>query len=232
MNQEKIAQFIKKIRQENHQTQKEFAEKYNVSFQAVSKWETGKNIPDIALLKQICQDNNISIDELLGTSTPKQANKKKTIIITSIVLVVLCIALLSLLFIHFHDDSNFEFKTLSTSCSNFKITGSAAYNKHKSSIYISNIEFCGTNENTKYKELEYILYEHHKDIDVKISSGNKQQDITLIDYIKDLKININDYSQVCKSFAHSELYLEINATDDNNKITTYKIPLSLEDNCK
>ena len=39
MEQEKIANLIKKIRKDNHLTQKELADKYHVTYQAVSKWE-------------------------------------------------------------------------------------------------------------------------------------------------------------------------------------------------
>jgi transcriptional regulator with XRE-family HTH domain len=74
MNQDKIGKIIKEIRVKKGLTQKEFAEKYNVSFQAVSKWENGKNIPDISLLKQICKDNNISLDEILDNNST--INKK------------------------------------------------------------------------------------------------------------------------------------------------------------
>ena len=231
MDQENIGKFIKKIRQDNHQTQKEFADKYNVSFQAVSKWENGKNIPDISLLKQICRDNNISIDEILGDESNKNIKKKKITILVSVIILLLVI-LISVLILYSNKDSNFEFKKIYTSCSNFKITGSAAYNKDKSSIYISNIEFCGEDENIKYKELEYTLFESHDNVNIKISSGNVEKNITLIEYLKNLKINVNDYSQTCKSFSHSELYIEINAIDDKDKITTYNIPLSLEENCE
>lgn len=231
MDQEHIGKFIKEIRQNNHQTQKEFADKYNVSFQAVSKWENGKNIPDISLLKQICKDNNISIDEILGDK-PKTINIKKKIIILISVIILLLIILISVLILYSNKDSNFEFKKVSTSCSNFKITGSAAYNNDKSSIYISNVEFCGENEDIKYKEVKYTLFDGHDDVNIKISSGNIEKDITLIEYLKNLKINVNDYSHTCKSFQNSELYIEISATDDNDEITIYKIPLFLEENCE
>ena len=75
MDFENIGKLIKELRIKNNMTQKEFAEKYNVSFQAVSKWECGKNIPDITLLKQISEDYNISLDELLKGN--KFKNKKK-----------------------------------------------------------------------------------------------------------------------------------------------------------
>ena len=52
MEQEKIGKFIKKIRVDNGLTQKDLADKLGVTYQAVSKWENGKNIPDIMILKQ------------------------------------------------------------------------------------------------------------------------------------------------------------------------------------
>ena len=53
MNQEKISKFIKDIRIKNNLTQKDFADKFGVTYQAVSKWENGKNLPDINILKEI-----------------------------------------------------------------------------------------------------------------------------------------------------------------------------------
>lgn len=45
MNQEKFGGFIKEIRKKHHLTQKQLAEKYNVTYQAVSKWENGLSFP-------------------------------------------------------------------------------------------------------------------------------------------------------------------------------------------
>ena len=75
MEQEKIGKFIKKLRKENNLTQKDLADKYGVTYQAVSKWETGKNIPDISLLKEISKDFNVNIEDLLEG---KETKKRKT----------------------------------------------------------------------------------------------------------------------------------------------------------
>ena len=78
MNQEKTGKFIKQIRINNNLTQKEFADKYKVTYQAVSKWERGINLPDNSLLKQISSDFNVSLDELYnGEFRKKQKNSKK-----------------------------------------------------------------------------------------------------------------------------------------------------------
>ncbi len=47
-------------------TQQALAEKLNISFQAVSKWENGTSCPDVVLLPQIAAVLNVSIDSLLG----------------------------------------------------------------------------------------------------------------------------------------------------------------------
>ena len=75
MNQDKIGNFIKSIRLENNLTQKEFADILGVTYQAVSKWENGKNIPDIGILKEISERFNINIDEIL--SGEKKHNKNR-----------------------------------------------------------------------------------------------------------------------------------------------------------
>lgn len=229
MDNKKIGEFIKNIRKNNNLTQKEFADRYNVTFQAVSKWENGKNIPDISLLKEICKDYDISIDELLEG---KESSKMNNYFIIGLIIFILIIILGIILFLYFGKNNNFEFKTISTTCDNFNITGSAAYNKNKSSIYISNIEFCGDEDNLVYKELDYVLYENYDNTNIEISSGNKRENISLVDYLRELKINVDNYSQTCKKFNNSNLYLEINAIDEDDKITTYKIPISLDDNCK
>ena len=141
MDQNKIGNLIKELRKKNNLTQEKFAEKYGVTYQAVSKWENGKNIPDISLLKQICDDYDININDLLDgknseNNQSKKVNKKKIIYIS---LGVLLLILIIILFIVFHDDS-FTFKTVSSNCSNFEISGSIAYNKNKSYLYISNIK--------------------------------------------------------------------------------------------
>ena len=53
MNKQKIGDFIKKKRKEKGLTQKELAEKLEITDRAISKWERGINCPDISLLKDL-----------------------------------------------------------------------------------------------------------------------------------------------------------------------------------
>ena len=73
MDQDKIGNFIKKIRTEQNLTQKDLADRLGVTYQAVSKWENGKNVPDIAILKKITEEFNVNIDEILNG----EKNEKK-----------------------------------------------------------------------------------------------------------------------------------------------------------
>nr|MBQ6242666.1 helix-turn-helix transcriptional regulator [Lachnospiraceae bacterium] len=66
MDQEKIGAFIREIRKEKGLTQEQFAEKLGVSQRSVSRWETGKTMPDYSLLPGICEVLEINVAELLG----------------------------------------------------------------------------------------------------------------------------------------------------------------------
>ena len=61
-----LAANIKKYRKKYGLTQEEFAEKLGVTFQAVSKWENAKTMPDILLLPSIAELFECSIDDLFS----------------------------------------------------------------------------------------------------------------------------------------------------------------------
>ncbi len=228
MNSEKIGNFIKELRKKNNLTQQDLAKKYNVTYQAVSKWENGKNLPDISLIRQMSKDFNISIDDMLdGEISNNKKSKTLFIVFVVLVLIVLVLALI----IKKIESNTFEFKTITTTCDIFNVSGSIAYDKEKSSIYISNINYCGGDDDNVYGKIECNLYESNENINTKISSCNAKENVTLEKYLKDVKLNIDNYAQKCKKYNDNSLYLEINATDDGEHITTYKIPLKLNDNC-
>lgn len=64
MNTMQLGELIKILRKKQHMTQEELAENLNVSISAVSKWETGKNLPDIDILHQLSILFHVSIDDL------------------------------------------------------------------------------------------------------------------------------------------------------------------------
>ena len=57
---------IKNLRKQNNLTQEELADKLCVSRQAITKWETGAGVPDIANIEAIAKLFGITFDELLS----------------------------------------------------------------------------------------------------------------------------------------------------------------------
>jgi transcriptional regulator with XRE-family HTH domain len=53
MDQNKIGKYIKELRLKNNLSQSDLAKKLSVTNQAISKWENGRGIPDVEMLKQL-----------------------------------------------------------------------------------------------------------------------------------------------------------------------------------
>ena len=62
----KISKFISTARTKIGLTQKELADKIGVSDKTISKWETGKSLPDISYYEPLCVALNIKVNELLS----------------------------------------------------------------------------------------------------------------------------------------------------------------------
>ena len=226
MNEDKISKIIKDIRIKNNLTQKEFASIYNVTYQAVSKWENGKNIPDISILKKICNDYNISLDEFLDNNIEKKNNKYIKYIIGSIVLLLIIVILIVILN---KNNSDFKLQPISASCKEYEVMGSIAYNKDTTSIYISSISYCGDNEDVVYEKLKCNLIEDDgnikKVIDTKSISNAKLDDIK-----NNISFQIDNYKQLCKEYNDNSFYLEIEAINKDNTYL-HRIPLKLSNDC-
>ena len=66
MDQVKIGQFVAQCRKEKNLTQTQLAEQLNLTDRAVSKWETGKGLPDASIMPDLCGLLGISINELFS----------------------------------------------------------------------------------------------------------------------------------------------------------------------
>lgn len=236
MDQEKIGRLIKELRTKNHLTQQEFAEKYGVTYQAVSKWENGKNMPDLLVLKELCKDYNIPLEDFLDANIQKKVPEKKKMNKKKLAFFLLILVLLILgpILVNYFDSDDFEMKPISSSCDNFEVSGSIAYNNKKSAIYISNISYCGKNiDKNKYQEIKCTLYEVNDQVKKEISNYHYQEksSVTLEEFLNRVNFHIDDYSKACKTYSKDSLNLEIEATTMDGKITFYKVPLELEE-CK
>ena len=78
MNQIEIGRFIAKCRKEKKLTQAQLAEKLNITDRAVSKWETGKSMPDSSIMLELCEILGITVNELLsGEKIDMESFEKK-----------------------------------------------------------------------------------------------------------------------------------------------------------
>lgn len=72
----KIGQYIKKLRKEKGLTQTQLADKLNISFQSVSKWEVGETLPDTNILLSLCNELGTTVDTLLSGGVIINKNRK------------------------------------------------------------------------------------------------------------------------------------------------------------
>jgi len=78
MNQTEIGKFIAKCRKEKKLTQAQLAEKLNITDRVVSKWETGKSMPDSSIMLELCEILGITVNELLsGEEVDMESYEKK-----------------------------------------------------------------------------------------------------------------------------------------------------------
>lgn len=115
MENKTIGQNIARLRKENNMSQSDLAKILNVSNKTISKWECGNGIPDVLSLKNIANTFNISIDDLVSSSTSinkenkndntqdlannRQQNSSKSISKKSITIIGVSLSLVAVLII-------------------------------------------------------------------------------------------------------------------------------------
>lgn len=71
-----LGEKIKSLRNEKRITQKDLANRLNVSFQTISKWEKDENEPDISTLRELSKIFECSVDYLLSEDEPEKKEKE------------------------------------------------------------------------------------------------------------------------------------------------------------
>ena len=233
MNSSEIGKFIEELRKKNNMTQAEFGDKLCVTAQAVSKWENGRGIPDISIMQKISKEFNTDVSIFI-TGKSRENNYFK--LIGAFVLIALIIVAVFLI----NNHSSLSSAPLKSNNALFNVSGVAAFSNKNKLIYISDIEYLNKDNNTdKYVMMECSLYEENEDGDKKISQcgsidTNKKytesDSHTLQELLKNINFNTK-YTSSCNTLEHSKLYLVVNALDINNKVITYKVPLTLDTDC-
>lgn len=227
MEQEKFGKLIKDLRKKHNLTQKDLADKLGVTYQAVSKWENGINMPDTTLIKKISDDFGLNLNEMLsGNYEKKKKNKKIIGVIIAFLLIVVIIVLM------LFKKEDFSSKILSSNSSDFNVSGIISYTDNKSTIYINNIKYHG-NDLEDYQKIECTLYETSDNYDKKISTMiyDEEETTKLEKFLSIVTLSTSDYEKICKEYNDDTLYISILATNKENKTTSYKIPLKMDSNC-
>lgn len=224
-NMNNFGEIIKDIRKKNNLTQKELADKLYVTYQAVSKWENNKSIPDISILQNISEMFNIDLNYL--TNTKKRNNTIYFILIIIFLILSLTITIL-ITKNHTHD---FEMRTIETTCNDFNLSGTIAYNKDKTAIFISEIDYCGLNKDQIYDTITSTLYQNQNNKEKIIITNKEKNNLSLNDYLKDLTYHVDNYKSTCLDYNKNELYIKIELQKKNESTITYTIPLKINDTC-
>ncbi len=77
MDQVKIGKFITENRKKANLTQMQLAEKLGITDRAVSKWETGKSLPDSSIMLELCDVLGITVNDLLSGEVVMMDNYNK-----------------------------------------------------------------------------------------------------------------------------------------------------------
>ncbi len=74
---------IRELREKQKMTQKQLAEKLNISDKTISKWETDRGLPDISIVDSLAKALGVSVAELFAgefyTNTNLSGNMRKTV---------------------------------------------------------------------------------------------------------------------------------------------------------
>ncbi len=66
MNQVKMGEFLRELRKGKGLTQEQLAEQFNISRRSVSRWETGRNLPDLDILIEMADYYGVELKEILN----------------------------------------------------------------------------------------------------------------------------------------------------------------------
>lgn len=90
MNQYVKGETIKAFREKNKMTQAVLAEKIGVTDKAVSKWETGRGLPDITLIEPIADALGLSVGELFAGEQIINKNKASNMRMSQLYVCPIC----------------------------------------------------------------------------------------------------------------------------------------------
>ncbi len=163
MNQEKIGKYIAEKRKERKLTQQELAERLGVTNRSVSNWENGKNMPDLSLFKPLCQELDISINDLMSgekidkknyidaleenvvnmvSSLESKRKRKMRFLLISLITAIILFIIVRCFYVYYEIDVKYDNRVMSCEIKEkelaFTINGQSTLNTYYTSKEIGN----------------------------------------------------------------------------------------------
>lgn len=224
MDQIKIGEFISSLRKEKKMSQKDLADKLNVSVSAVSKWERGKCLPDVSLFNDLCDILSITINELLKGEKKVESkesnkivtqylkyqdtqNKKKRIYQGFISILIIIILILFCYFISSY--KTIDIYVLYAKSDNFKYeNGMLIKSKENNALVEGNISF--TNDKLTEENILYTSFYIKNNNDYYLLTGGNN--------FGGYHVEQNGYYDILDEATKDNLTLWIIYLDENNEI--------------
>lgn len=239
MSDKKIGEFISKMRKERNLTQEQLANKLNVSYKTISKWECGGSIPDINMLNRISKVLGIKIGELLECELKKKkfiVNKK---VIYLIVIIFLVVTNFLCLFILKNNYNNIFIYKLSSLDSLYRVDGMLVRTPSKEFLKINSISVNNILYDEKIKAYDY-SYQLFCDDTHLLGYGdlglfeydNNSKLINLNEMLREINIDVlenKNYDEIIvDKIYNNDLILKVWYLDENMNIQNIDIKIMLE----
>ena len=205
MDLNKVGTFIANLRKEKDLTQANLGELLGVNDKTVSRWETGKNAPDISILNDLSEKLGISVKELLNGERNLEKdiniealkyynNRGKKRILISAIIAILIILLLSILFFSINKYNQYKVFKVYSSNSNLNLEGIVVLNPHRNIIVLRNIEYSDYNEGTtdEISSKSYYVKLLSNDKIIKNEIYNFDKEMSLRDFLETYTLYVDE----------------------------------------
>lgn len=254
MDNKKIGDLISKLRKEKGLTQQALGDLVGVGSGAVSKWERGLTLPDIAIINELSQILGISSDELLSgeikeqptseDTIPKETNNQQeeceinnrkinTYNLNKILLIIipLILIIISILAIYNHNKT-YAYNILTTS-DEYYVRGNVIFQGNKILILVNEIRFKDEEFNsTIIKNYEYDIRSSNTYLfryGYIHMTNLMDKEKTIKEFFSSFVINYKDKTKLKKNkIIKNNIVVNIKFLDQNNNEINKKIEFSLE----
>ena len=234
MDQVKIGKLIAKLRKEKGLTQQQLGEKVNVGDRAVSKWERGISLPDIAIINELSEILGITSDELLkgelnkvDSEIPNKKFNYKLLLLLIPILIIIFIAV-----IYINNKADGDVYILQTMDQKYYVDGKLTITDNELLIFINRITFENYSFNqTIVKNYEYMLLSSNKII---CKRGNIKLDNLLFsplivrDFLKTFTVDYkSEKPDNIDEILNNNLILKFIFVDENNNRIEKEIKIKI-----